>query len=260
MDRPGATNSSAALWGNEEAHDAAADLLVRGVGGSVASAASRARPCRPCGTRGRTPGAQTHAPPSSTVIRPSFHTCGVRTSRQQMSSSSGNASLWRCVSPAGGHPSDVFGGATVQVLSAHTLRGPDRAVHVTFPDVGRSRHRPSGWDPRGVSATVVPAEQPGGWSRQAAAVPGFGRPVLLDVVVGLSCTGSVERGEVIEHLSASAGCGVGVERAGIVDQGQAGERYERTGIGGADVEHDACRAGVGDGGPDRPRSRHHGRP
>lgn len=110
MDRPGATNSSAALWGNEEAHDAAADLLVRGVGGSVASAASRARPCRPCGTRGRTPGAQTHAPPSSTVIRPSFHTCGVRTSRQQMSSSSGNASLWRFVSPAGGHPSDVFGG------------------------------------------------------------------------------------------------------------------------------------------------------
>ena len=46
------------------------------------------------------------------------------------------------------------GGATVQVLSAHTLRGPDRAVHVAFPDVGRSRHRPSGWDPRGVSATV----------------------------------------------------------------------------------------------------------
>jgi hypothetical protein len=60
---------------------------------------------------------------------------------------------------------------------------------------------------------LVAAEQPGGWSRQAAAVPGFGRPVLLDVVVRLSCTGSVERGEVIEHLSASAGCGVGVVQA-----------------------------------------------
>ena len=59
---------------------------------------------------------------------------------------------------------------------------------------------------------------------------------------------SVERGEVIEHLSASAGCGVGVERAGIVDQGQADERCQHTRIGGADAERDACRAGVGDGG------------